>query len=94
MKGKKEGFGQFEWAGYKKTFVFNFLALYIAIILYKQMEESIQEIGRMENNMESVLIQIMIRLKEKENGLKERELDGWILIKMNENLKNMNINAN
>jgi len=46
------------------------------------MEENIKDIGKMENNTEEVFILEVINRKEKENGMKERELDGFKKMKM------------
>ncbi len=56
------------------------------------MVENIQVIGRMENSMVLAPIQTKIKLREKENGLKAKELNGLIIIiliiKMNEIINN------
>jgi len=42
-----------------------------------QMVESMRVDGKMENNMESVLTQVLEERPNKENGQMERDSDGW-----------------
>jgi len=46
------------------------------------MEENIKDIGKMENNTEGVFILEATSAKERENGMKEKELDGFKKKKM------------
>jgi len=48
----------------------------VLVFLNGQMEENIKEIGKMVNNMEKVHILALTALKEKVNGMKEKELGG------------------